>query len=66
MEPLGNQSNVLEDDQKTWAVYSVLQMRARKEHHGLSIRCLAEHPTSTIPASSETRLNIQCTYKYCS
>ncbi|XP_018044956.1 PREDICTED: hemicentin-2-like [Atta colombica] len=54
-----SQSNATEvDNPKTWAAHSFLRVRGRRENHGLPIRCVAMHPTSLTPMSTETRLDV--------
>ncbi|KYN03000.1 Kin of IRRE-like protein 3 [Cyphomyrmex costatus] len=54
-----SQSNATEvDNPKTWAAHSILRVRGRRENHGLPIRCVAMHPTSLTPMSTETRLDV--------
>jgi len=55
------QNNATEvDNRKTWAAHSLLRVRGQRENHGLPIRCVAVHPTSLTPISTETRLNVRC------
>lgn len=63
VEPVTAQSNATEvDNGKTWAVHSLLRVRGQRENHGLPIRCVAMHPTSLTPISTESRLDIYCMY----
>ncbi|CAL7939041.1 unnamed protein product [Xylocopa violacea] len=59
VEPLREQTNVTEvDSPKTWAAHSLLRVRGQRENHGLPIRCITMHPSSVVPASAETRLDV--------
>ncbi|XP_031845808.2 irregular chiasm C-roughest protein [Nomia melanderi] len=59
VEPLREQTNVTEvDSPKTWAAHSLLRIRGQRENHGLPIRCITMHPSSIVPASAETRLDV--------
>nr|XP_012234307.1 PREDICTED: kin of IRRE-like protein 1 [Linepithema humile]XP_012234308.1 PREDICTED: kin of IRRE-like protein 1 [Linepithema humile] len=59
LKPQTEQNNATEvDNKKTWAAHSRLQVFGRKEYHGLPLRCVSEHPTSAIPAITETRIDI--------
>lgn len=63
VESVTAQSNATEvDNRKTWAAHSLLRMRAQRENHGLPVRCVAMHPTSLTPISTESRLDVHCTY----
>ena len=66
MEPLREQTNATEvDSPKTWAAHSLLRVRGQRENHGLPIRCITMHPSSIVPTSAETRLDIHCMYIPC-
>ncbi|XP_076231230.1 synaptogenesis protein syg-1 [Calliopsis andreniformis] len=59
IEPLREQTNATEvDSPKTWAAHSLLRVRGQRENHGLPIRCITMHPSSIVPASAETRLDV--------
>lgn len=62
VEPFRSQSNATEvDNPKTWVAHSLLWVQAERQHHGLPIRCVAIHPASLTPQSTEMRLDINCT-----
>lgn len=64
VESVTAQSNATEvDNRKTWAAHSLLRVRGQRENHGLPIRCVTMHPTSLTPISTETRLDVHCTYR---
>ncbi|XP_043250627.1 hemicentin-1-like [Colletes gigas] len=59
VEPLREQTNATEvDSPKTWAAHSLLRVRGQRETHGLPIRCITMHPSSIVPTSTETRLDV--------
>ncbi|XP_014612836.1 PREDICTED: hemicentin-2-like [Polistes canadensis] len=59
VEPLREQMNATEvDNPKTWAAHSLLRIRGRREYHGRMIRCITIHPSSPVPATAESQLNI--------
>ncbi|XP_024876709.1 hemicentin-2-like [Temnothorax curvispinosus] len=59
VEPESAQSNATEvDNPKTWVAHSVLRVHGQRENHGLPIRCVTMHPTSSAPISAETRLDV--------
>ncbi|KOX69620.1 Kin of IRRE-like protein 3 [Melipona quadrifasciata] len=59
VEPLREQTNATEvDSPKTWAAHSLLRVRGQRENHGLPIRCITMHPSSIVPVSAETRLDV--------
>ncbi|XP_050491645.1 hemicentin-2-like [Bombus huntii] len=59
VEPLREQTNATEvDSPKTWAAHSLLRVRGQRENHGLPIRCITMHPSSVVPTSAETRLDV--------
>ncbi|XP_071576739.1 kin of IRRE-like protein 1 [Temnothorax nylanderi] len=59
VKPTEMQSNRTEvDNQKTWEAQSLLLVRGQREDHGLPIRCVTMHPTSSTPISAETRLDV--------
>ncbi|XP_033333172.2 irregular chiasm C-roughest protein [Megalopta genalis] len=59
VEALREQTNATEvDSPKTWAAHSLLRVRGQRENHGLPIRCIAMHPSSIVPTSAETRLDV--------
>ncbi|KZC07979.1 PREDICTED: hemicentin-2-like [Dufourea novaeangliae] len=59
VESLREQTNATEvDSPKTWAAHSLLRVRGQRENHGLPIRCITIHPSSIVPASAETRLDV--------
>ncbi|XP_017893195.1 hemicentin-1-like [Ceratina calcarata] len=59
VEPLREQTNTTEvDSPKTWAAHSLLRVRGQRENHGLPIRCITMHPSSLVPASAETLLDV--------
>ncbi|KAG7206458.1 hypothetical protein KM043_003809 [Ampulex compressa] len=59
MEALREQTNGTEvDSPKTWAAHSLLRIRGQREIHGLPIRCIAMHPSSVVPSTAESRLDI--------
>ncbi|XP_015594587.1 hemicentin-1 [Cephus cinctus] len=59
VEPLRDQTNATEvDSPKTWAAHSLLRVHGQRENHGLPIRCLTLHPSSSLPSSAESRLDI--------
>ncbi|XP_029051196.1 hemicentin-2-like [Osmia bicornis bicornis] len=59
VEALREQTNATEvDSPKTWAAHSLLRVRGQRENHGLPIRCITIHPSSVVPASAETRLDV--------
>lgn len=63
VEPLREQTNATEvDSPKTWAAHSLLRVRGQRENHGLPIRCITMHPSSVVPTSAETRLDVHCMY----
>ncbi|KAL0124470.1 hypothetical protein PUN28_006366 [Cardiocondyla obscurior] len=60
MESIEAQKNATEvDNPKTWVAHSLLRVRGQRENHGLPIRCVTMHPTSLIPMSTETRLDVR-------
>ena len=63
IEPLREQTNATEvDSPKTSAAHSLLRVRGQRENHGLPIQCITMHPSSIVPASAETRLDVHCMY----
>lgn len=57
------QTNATEvDSPKTSAAHSLLRVRGQRENHGLPIQCITMHPSSIVPASAETRLDVHCMY----
>ncbi|XP_006607769.1 hemicentin-1-like [Apis dorsata] len=59
IEPLREQTNATEvDSPKTSAAHSLLRVRGQRENHGLPIQCITMHPSSIVPASAETRLDV--------
>ncbi|XP_078037103.1 synaptogenesis protein syg-1 [Augochlora pura] len=59
VEALREQTNATEvDSPKTWAAHSLLRVRGQRENHGLPIRCITMHPSSIVPTSTETRLDV--------
>ena len=55
------QTNATEvDNPKTWAAHSILRIRGTRDNHNKPIRCLAIHPTSSLPEIAESRLDIHC------
>ncbi|XP_043680664.1 hemicentin-1-like [Vespula pensylvanica] len=59
VEALREQMNATEvDNPKTWAAHSLLRIRGRREYHGRMIRCITIHPSSPVPATTESQLNI--------
>lgn len=62
MEPLGEQNNATEvDNRKTWVAHSLLRVRGQRENHGLPVRCVTVHPSNLTPVSVESRLDVHCT-----
>lgn len=51
------------DNPKTWAAHSLLRIRGRREYHGRMIRCITIHPSSPVPATTESQLNIHCMFR---
>ncbi|XP_076645064.1 synaptogenesis protein syg-1 [Halictus rubicundus] len=59
VESLREQTNVTENDNpKTWAAHSLLRVRGQRDNHGLPIRCITIHPSSIVPASAQTLLDV--------
>ncbi|EFN75304.1 hemicentin-1 [Harpegnathos saltator] len=57
IEPLREQQNISESH-KTWIAQSLLRLHGRREYHGLWIKCVAIHASSSSQALAKSRINV--------